>query len=280
MVVHCSICNKEFQYPYLLNRHYSNKTPCVRTVINQESINLQEDALNLDKNTLLSDAKREAEEPSPKEYNCMYCSKPSSTSSNNKAHESICKMKDILAVKLELQLKFPIGDYQHTTCKFCDKECSTRSHYWTHVRTCATRKIYERKLLENVQYVDEHKTYIYVFKRRENYEIGVSNYEGLLAKNVRSQNIVLMLPLTNAKNKYKEIQEKYEKRENLDIVYRHEDIQNIVKDIMENDIVCNMENYIYVVKEREFKCENVFKIGRRKNKTLSEKLTYMLCNAM
>ena len=87
----------------------------------------------------------------------------------------------------------------------------------------------------------------------------------MLAKNVRSQNIVLILPLTNAKKKYKEIQEKYEKRENLDIVYRHEDIQNIVKDIMENDIVCNMENYIYVVKEREFKNENVFKIGRTKN---------------
>ena len=50
MVVYCTICNKEFKYPYLLVRHYNNKTQC-----KPNDTNKQEEKPDL--STVLNDVK-------------------------------------------------------------------------------------------------------------------------------------------------------------------------------------------------------------------------------
>jgi len=140
-MVNCEICDKYFQYPSQLIRHYNAIRKCVPKPEEEQLQN--EEHQNRILENIQSKIKNECIK---KEIKCIYCAKIFKNNGDKNRHEKTCKLNTIPAVKMEIKLGIPIGEYQHTMCKFCKHDAKYRSNYMKHIKSCKARYKYEKEL--------------------------------------------------------------------------------------------------------------------------------------
>lgn len=140
-MVNCEICDKYFEYPSQLIRHYNSIRKCVPKPKEPEEDTLHKTLLEKVRENTKDDIEQQK-----KDHKCMYCAKVHQTCSNNKRHENSCRFKNEPAIKMEIKLGIPIGEYQHTTCKFCNTDLIERPLYLKHIQKCKTKFDYEKEL--------------------------------------------------------------------------------------------------------------------------------------
>ena len=144
-MVCCEICNKDFQYPWMLRRHLARKKSCAPTANESpnDSILPPNDSILSSNDSFLpsNDSILPHKVISQK---CRYCQKEYKRLA---AHEKICKLKDDEVWQLEKQCnvvhKLQANSKQ---CKFCNKIFCRSWNLPRHLSTCQTKVKYKESL--------------------------------------------------------------------------------------------------------------------------------------
>ena len=136
----CNICEKEFKFNCLLERHMKRKFLCKRT------------------------------KPQPtivtQEINCTWCLKKFKSNKNLTRHLLVCKFKDCEIRKLEIDLGKEIEPiYECNSCRYCNKAYSTNGKVLQHVKNCGNMLNYKKQLEEQLRH---NKDYIHINKNDKN----------------------------------------------------------------------------------------------------------------
>ena len=169
-MIKCKFCFDEFSCKSKLVRHYRRKTKCVsngdfdevikdlyKDLYKDNECNIEqhdneriiEQQDNEDDYSILERIQQNVISKTCEEYKCKFCAKEFTQNSDKERHHKICKLRNIPAIKLEIELGIPIGPYKHTTCKFCKKEYGSRSGYVYHINgNCELKYKYEKELIK------------------------------------------------------------------------------------------------------------------------------------
>ena len=88
-----------------------------------------------------------------KDLKCRFCAKISTTKSNNKQHEGLCKLAKDPICYLQMTRCVDIGEYKDKECRFCNKVFDNRSNYLRHILgkdVCKTKYVYGRGLMDGI----------------------------------------------------------------------------------------------------------------------------------
>ena len=160
-MVMCEICNKEFQYPWMLRRHLARKKSCNSpNATENDSSRTENDSsrTEFDSSRTENDSSRTEFDSSRTENDswltenesltknstcCQYCNKEFSRINNKNVHEKTCKFKDDEITKLEIECKVKQITENSNTCRFCKCNYSSNSNLTRHLATCAKKQEYK-----------------------------------------------------------------------------------------------------------------------------------------
>lgn len=167
----CQLCNKEFQYPWMLKRHLTRKKQCNLTITNpkdssrteKESSRTENESLWTEKESSRTeneslwtefDSSWTENESSKNSNACQYCNKIFSRINNKNVHEKTCKLKDDEIINLEIQCKVKYTFKDPNTCRFCKSNYSCKRNLTRHLAICEKKQHYKLFLenkLKNIQ---------------------------------------------------------------------------------------------------------------------------------
>lgn len=161
----CIRCKKNFEYKYLLNRHYRRKYKCNELIATETTDSRLEriDAELSETKKELSDTKQvlnklvktvneETTQEFKNKFDCRFCSKSFNFRTNLTKHLKICKNKidNISIYEKELGIESKIS-INNLSCAFCNKKYSKTKSLSQHFnRGCRERDLYESELRERV----------------------------------------------------------------------------------------------------------------------------------
>lgn len=186
-MVNCEICDKYFQYPSQLIRHYNAIRKCTPKLENPIKNKICESRENIIKKIK---CELSSVHTSSIIIQCIYCSKIFNSNGDKNRHERICKFNSLPVIRLELKLGIPIGEHQHTKCKFCQHDVKYRSNYIKHVKSCKDRKIYEEELFKKYEPSLNTENYTLVVPNNFSESITISNER--LKRFISEHNIFIM----------------------------------------------------------------------------------------
>jgi len=163
-MVTCELCNKEFQYPWMLRRHLARKNPCNSTNATEKdsTMNPKDSTMNpkdsiMNPKDSMMNPKDSMTNPSIKKEDsltCKHCLKVFTTQSNKCKHVRICKFKDDEIWNLEIKCKLPHRIQSNSTkCKYCYCEYSRSNNLTRHLATCAKKQEYKEYLEEKLKHM-------------------------------------------------------------------------------------------------------------------------------
>ena len=137
-MVFCERCDKEFQYPWMLNRHLARKRPCkiVEIQSNDENESTIENMLNKNNEATMENV-------------CQFCNMTFCTEWYRNKHERKCKLKDddIMHLEQELGLVSSHEMLSKYTCRFCKNKSSSLGNAERHNNSCKAKMLYREKLI-------------------------------------------------------------------------------------------------------------------------------------